>query len=181
VDEGGGVDEESPCGPAVAHLRDGTPVGAWVLKARPSVWDIGTAIGAGVPLDWWRLAVSYRAALVRAGHPCVMWVTRGDGRIASGVWAVGRIRGEVYEDAGDPDDPLWRDEGARAQVRPRVPVELAVLHEPLSREELQQHPVLCSTEVIRAPRIQNPAVLTPQEWAAVQDMLGDSESILLRP
>ena len=125
----------------IAHLRDGTEVGAWLLKAHPSIWDIGTALGEGVELDWWRLAPSYRVELVHAGHPCAMWVTRGD---AAG--AVGRLGGRRGDRAnrsrtsGDPDDPLWVDEGARRQVRPRIPVRLEVLEVPVRREELSVGP-----------------------------------------
>ena len=156
---------------AVALLRDGTPVAAWVLKARPSLWDIGTALRRGDELDWWRLAHSYRAELVGPGHPCVMWVTRGDARTPAGVWAVGTVTGPPVDDVGDPDDPLWRDEGARRQVRPRIPVELEVLEHPVSLEEVRDHPVLSGTEVLRVPRIGNPAALTPDEWAALEALL----------
>jgi len=78
----------------IARLRDGTDVAAWLFKASPAIWDIGTALGQGVELDWWRLAPSYRVGLVHEGHPCAMWVTRGDPRVASGVWALGEVVGE---------------------------------------------------------------------------------------
>lgn len=155
----------------IARLRDGTEVGAWLLKARPSIWDIGTALDQDVELDWWRLAPSYRAELVHAGHPCAMWVTRGDARVASGVWAMGTVVGEPHDDTGDPDDPLWVDEGARRQVRPRIPVQLEVLVEPVRREELLADPRLAGAEILRVPRIGNPAALTPGEWAALVDLV----------
>jgi hypothetical protein len=157
----------------IAHLRDGSPVGAWVLKARPSLWDIGAALRHGIELDWWRLAHTYRVELVRAGQPCVMWVTRGDATTRSGIWAVGAITGEPVEDTGDPDDPLWRDRDAQRQVRPRIPVELEVLERPVLREELVDHPELQRTEILRVPRIGNPAALTPREWSAVQALVED--------
>lgn len=155
----------------IATLRDGTEVGAWLLKAKPSIWDIGTAIGTGVELDWWRLAPSYRVGLVRSGHPCAMWITRGDPRVVSGVWAIGAVTGEPHDDLGDPDDPLWRDEGARRQVRPRIPVRLDVLETPLRREELLADPRLRRAEILRVPRIGNPAAFTPAEWEALLEAL----------
>lgn len=155
----------------IAHLRDGTPVGAWMLKANPATWDIGAAIGAGAELDWWRLAHSYRAGLVEDGHPCVLWVTRGDPSVASGVWAVGRIAGEVTFGTGDADDPLWRSESARAQVRPRVAVRLDVLSAPFTREDFASHPVLEHAEILRVPRVGNPASLTPDEFGALELLL----------
>lgn len=154
----------------IARLRDGTPVGAWLLKARPSVWDIGTALRDGTELDWWRLAHGYRAGLVHAGHPCAVFVTRGDPRVRSGVWAIGEVTGDPVDDAGDPDDPLWRDPAAQRQVRPRIPVLLEVLGEPVLREDLVADPRLAGTEILRVPRIGNPAALTPDEWSALVDL-----------
>ena len=162
-------DESAPPG-VIAELRDGTPVGGWLLKARPSIWDIGTALRDGTDLDWWRLAPSYRAELVRAGHRCAMFVTRGDGRVRSGVWAIGEVTGDPVEDTGDPDDPLWRDEAAQRQLRPRIPVRLDVLGEPVAREAMVADPRLAGTEILRVPRIGNPAALTPGEWSALCEL-----------
>ncbi len=160
----------------IARLRDGSPVGAWLLKASPSVWDIGSAIGAGIELDWWRLAPTYRVDLVHAGHPCAMWITRGDARVRSGLWAVGHVVGEPIEDVGDPDDPLWRDRGAQRQLRPRIPVELRVLGAPLAREEVAEDPRLRRTEILRVPRIGNPAAFSPEEWDAVSDLVDGADA-----
>jgi len=156
----------------IARLRDGTPVAAWLLKASPSIWDIGAALTEHVELDWWRLAPTYRAELVSAGHPCAMWVTRGDARVRSGLWAIGEVIGEPHEDVGDPDDPLWRDESARRQVRPRVPVRLEVLDPYVPREVFSADPRLRNAEILRVPRIGNPAAFTPGEWAAVLQLAG---------
>jgi hypothetical protein len=75
------------------------------------------------------------------------------------------------DDVGDPDDPLWTDEGARRQLRPRVPVHLDVLQVPVRREELAADPRLRSAEILRVPRIGNPAAFTPSEWDAVVDLV----------
>ncbi len=143
-----------------------------MFKAHPDIWDIGAALRDGVRLDWWRMAPTYRADLVKPGQPCVLWVTRGDSRVRSGVWAVGHIDGEVFEDVGDPNDELWRDEFAQQQMRPRVPIHLEVFKEPIPREVIAQDPRLSSIEILRVPRIGNPATLTPSEWIALQDLCG---------
>ncbi len=153
------------------HLRDGSVVGAWVLKASPAIWDIGAALDEQVDLDWWRLAPSYRVALVRAGDPCAMWVTKGDPRVSSGFWAVGTVVGEPFEDVGDPEDTLWRDEHARRQVRPRVPIQMEVLETPIERDAVLADPRLRRTEIVRVPRIGNPAAMTPEEWMALDDLI----------
>lgn len=156
---------------AIARLRDGSEVGAWLLKANPQVWDIGRALADGTELDWWRLAPSYRAGLVRAGHPCAMWVTRGDARVTPGIWAVGEVTGDPVDDVGDPDDELWRDLDAREQLRPRIPVRLEVLVEPVTIDELRDHPVLSGIELLRVPRIGNPASCSPEQWQHLTDLL----------
>ena len=149
---------------AVAHLRDGTPVGAWLLKANPAVWDIGAFLRSGAQVDRWRLAPSYRTDLLAVGHPAVLWVTRGDPDREPGVWAVGRVSGEVSDDVGEPDDPLWRDTGAQRQIRPYVEVRLTVLRAALPAAELRAHPALAGMELFRAPRMGSPVALTPREW-----------------
>lgn len=155
----------------IAELRDGTSVGAWLFKANPSVWDIGAALAEGVELDWWRMAPGYRSELVHRGHPCAIWVTRGDARVASGVWALGTVEGEPCTDVGDPRDPLWLDEAARRQLRPVVPIRVQVLEVPVRREEFMADPRLSRAEILRVPRIGNPAALTPGEWAALVELV----------
>jgi hypothetical protein len=87
------------------------------------------------------------------------------------VWAIGEVTGEPVPDVGDPEDPLWVDEGARRQLRPRVPVHQEVLESPVRREELSADPRLRRSEILRVPRIGNPAAFTPGEWAALIDLV----------
>jgi hypothetical protein len=159
----------------IARLRDGSPVGAWMLKAHPSVWDIGSAVRDGVELDWWRLAPSYRVDLIGPGQPCVLWITRGDARVPSGVWAIGEITGAPELDVGDPEDDLWRDRAAQRQLRPQIPVQLRVLRSGLPREVIREDPRLRSIEMLRVPRIGNPAALTPDEWFALDELVHEHE------
>jgi hypothetical protein len=167
--------QPEPTDGVLARLRDGSPVGAWMLKAHPSVWDIGSALHSGVELDWWRLAPSYRVELVQPGHPLVLWVTRGDTRVPSGVWAVGEITGAPQIDVGDPEDDLWRDPAAQRQLRPHVPVRLRVLARGLPREQILADPRLSSIEILRVPRMGNPASLTPDEWWALDELIHDHD------
>ncbi len=155
----------------VARLRDGAPVGAWLLKANPAVWDVGAHLASGAPLDRWRLAPTYRCDLIEAGQPVVLWVTRGDPDLTPGIWAVGVTTGPADDDIGDPDDPLWRDEGARRQVRPYVEVHLDVLAAPIGADEVRSHPVFRGMELFRAPRMGSPLHLTPRELGALRALL----------
>ena len=156
---------------AVARLADGTPVGAWLLKANPAVWDIGAFLDSGADVDRWRLARSYRTDLLARGQPVVLWVTRGDPDREPGVWGVGAVSGEVSDDVGEPDDPLWRDLGAQREVRPYVEVRLRVLRAPVRATELRVHPALVGMELFRAPRMGSPVALTPVEWGAMARLL----------
>lgn len=166
----------TPAGP-VARLRDGTAVGAWLLKANPAVWDIGTFLASGVEVDRWRLAPSYRAGLMAPGHPAVLWVTRGDPGLEPGVRAVGVVTAEARADVGEPDDPLWRDLTAQQQVRPYVEVRLAALARPVTDAEVRADPRLAGTEILRVPRLGSPVALTPGEWEALGDLLGGDDTL----
>jgi len=154
----------------IAHLRDGTPVGAWLFKANPAVWDVLTFLRSGAEVDSWRMAPSYRVGLIQPGQPAVLWVTgpTGGGH-TPGVWAVGEVVGDVYDDVGDPDDPLWRDRAAQRVLRPHVDVRLGVLDEPLARRELAGDARFADAEILRRPRMGSPVALRPAEWDAIRD------------
>jgi hypothetical protein len=155
----------------VAHLRDGTPVAAWLLKANPAVWDVGTFLASGAAVDRWRLARSYRSDLLAPGHPVVLWVTAGDPGHPPGVWGVGEVTAGAEDDVGEPDDPLWRDRAAQRQVRPYVEVRLRVLARPAPAAAVRDHVVLAGMELFRAPRMGSPVALTPDEWDALGGLL----------
>ena len=160
----------------IARLRDGSPVGAWLLKANPTVWDIGSFLASGADVDRWRLAPSYRCALMLADHPVVLWVTRGDPVFVAGVWAVGHVTAEPSDDVGDPDDDLWRDRGAQRQVRPYVEVRMSVLDRPVAAEAVRAHPDLVGMELLRAPRMGSPVALTPQEYRALVGLVDEART-----
>ena len=159
--------------PAVAELRDGTPVGAWLFKANPEIWDVLTFLRSGAELDSWRMAPSYRVELVRPGQPAVLWVTgAANAAHIPGVWAIGEIRGEAFDDMGDPGDPLWRDLSAQRQVRPFVEVLLSLLPNPIPRTALRADPRFVDAEIIRRPRMGNPVSLRPVELDVILDLAG---------
>ena len=158
----------TPAGP-VARLRDGTPVGAWLLKANPAVWDIGTFLASGVEVDRWRLAPSYRADLMAPGHPAVLWVTRGDPALEPGVRAVGvvtargpgRRRGTRRPVVAGPGGPAA---GAAVRGGPTG----GAADRPVTAAEVRADPRLAGTEILRVPRLGSPVALTPEEWDGAQ-------------
>lgn len=160
---------ESP----IARLRDGTPVGAWLLKANPDVWDVLGAIERGEGLDRWRLAWSYRVDLVEPSHPCVLWITGpAGGHHVPGIWAVGQVSGPPTPLPDDPTDPGWGETPPR-DVRPYVSVDLRVCAEPLARSVIANDPRLERIEILRRPRMGSPLVLTPAEWEVVDELTAD--------
>jgi hypothetical protein len=147
-----------------------------MFKANPDVWDVLAFLETGVDVDSWRMAPSYRVDLIEPGHPCVLWVTGPRrARHTPGVWAIGEITGEPFEDVGDVDDPLWIDLGAAHQVRPFVEVSMQVLDEPVPRAELAAEPMFAEAEILKSPRMGSPLALTTEELDIVVALSGSSE------
>jgi hypothetical protein len=158
--------------PVIGRTPGGAAIAAWILKARPDMWDIAGWLRSDEPAGSWRLAESPRVDLLAPGQRCFLWVTGPAGaRLTPGIWAAGTVTGEVFEQAGDPDDPRWTDLEAQRQTRPFVPVDLERLSEPIARSELRDDPRFSMSEILRAPRVGNPVVLTPGELAVLDEWL----------
>lgn len=56
--------------------------------------------------------------------------------------------------------------------RPRVGLALAALAAPIPRAVLRADPRTARMEVLRAPQMGNPSVVTPAEFAVIAAMLG---------
>ena len=158
----------------IGRTSGGYDIGAWILKARPDMWDIAGWLAGDEPAGSWRLADGPRVDLLAPGQRCFLWVTGpARARLTPGVWATGTITGEVFVQAGDLDDPRWTDRQAQRQERPFVPVELERFTEPISRTELRADPRFALSEILRAPRVGNPVVVTPGELAVLDEWLDD--------
>ena len=150
------------------ELRDGTPVAAWLFKANPAVWDVLDALRSGAAIDTWRMAPSYRTALLTPGQPCLLWVTRDPTAPATpGVFAIGRLTTAAFDDVGDPEDTRWLDPVAARQLRPHVGTEMDLLEVPIRAAELRGDPRWRGAEIFRAPRMGSPLAVTPQAWSAL--------------
>ena len=142
-------------------------LGAWVLKCNPDVSDLpGLAADGGRSIKTWCVADNYRAALVEAGQPVLLWVSGSAGRRPTpGVWAVGRVTRPV-ERIPDPA-------GGERSGKLVVPVELEFLDAPVPRSVLATVPELHGLEVIRQPQMSNPSFVTKAELAALENLLVD--------
>ena len=125
-------------------------VACWVVKSSlpPEAVAPGWQPGSTRQIDRC-LRRSYRLELMRAGRPCLLWVS---GRAAPGVHAVGIL-------AGGPGEG---DGGAE------VAVDLTLLAEPVPRAELLADPVAAGAEVLRMPAGSNPSWLSAGQFAVVR-------------
>jgi len=140
----------------IASLRDGSPVGAWLLKARPDVWDVHGALRSATPITSWPMAVTYRVNLVAPGQPCGLWITAGGpGHPPAGLYATGWITSAPVEDPESERRARWI-----------VGVSLAALAHPVLKGELDHHPAWGEEEARRAPRVSTPVAVSPEAWAA---------------
>lgn len=156
----------------IGRTPGGYEIGAWILKARPDVWDIAGWLRSDEPAGSWRLADSGRVELLAPGQRCFLWITGpASARLTPGVWAAGEITGVVEHRDGDLDDPRWTDHDAQRQSRPFVPVDLTRLAEPIPRAELRHDPRFAMAEILRAPRVGNPVVVTPEELDVLDEWL----------
>jgi hypothetical protein len=132
-----------------------TDVGAWLFTCRPG--EFVELRRAGAAVDGFCGHPTYRLDLIATGQPAVLWVS-GSGSAAPrpGIWMIGRVTGEVDRD----------------RARPRIGLALDPLPDALPREVLRADPRTARLEVLRAPQMSNPSVVSPAEWAAITELLG---------
>jgi hypothetical protein len=96
--------------------------------------------------------------MVTAGQPALLWVSGTAGATPEpGIWMVGRTTGTVRRD----------------RPRPRVGLAMTLLRAPVPRARLRSDPRTARMEVLRAPQMSNPSVVSPAELAAIADLVGD--------
>jgi len=176
-DTGGAI----PAFNEVFTTKDGTQVAAWMVTANRRVWDLPGFLATGEAVDAWRLFDNYRTRGMKPGDPVLLWLAGNDtDDPAPGIYALGIATSEPYEDHGDPDDPAWGDAAEAAKVRPYIDLNLPQLDAPLHRSDLRADPRLKRLEVLRAPQMANPLVVTPEEMAAIDEHLGGNLHGLIR-
>jgi hypothetical protein len=161
----------------IGRTKQGREIAAWMLKANPDVWDI---IGWAADHDWidgWRLVDSYRVPMMKPGDLCFLWVTGAAGAdYEPGLWASGIVTGDAAEHTGGGS--LWVDSVEQGKRRPYIPLNLRILDEPIARTDLASDPRFESAEIIRQPQMGNPLVVTPEELDAIEERIGDLDSLL---
>ncbi|WP_433385166.1 hypothetical protein [Micromonospora sp. KLBMP9576] len=138
------------------HLDD---LGAWLVKGNADRTDLAGRFARDPRVTSWCVRPGYRARLMRAGQPVVLWASGSRGGLAYGVWGVG-----VVAAAAVPGEPgaAWT-----------VPLELTVLDgaHRIRRGLLRADARLAGAEVFRQPQGANPSFLTVAEFAALREHL----------
>jgi hypothetical protein len=129
-------------------------VAAWLLRTSlpPGELAAGWAPGGTWLLERC-LRRSYRLDLMRAGQPCLLWLS---GRDQPGVHAVGTLTGRPTARGGQPS----------------VTVSLRRLERPIARADLRCSADFAGAEVLRMPAGSNPSYLTQAQLAAVRILQG---------
>ena len=150
-----------------AETKSGKPIGGWLLKANPHVFDVvGNFDEEGVIL-YWTLNQTYRVDLLQPGQPVFLWIGLGDDDEGSGLLGVGTVRTEAH--AMKADLEAWADQSAAEKVRVGCGFWIERLTSPVPRAEFTAHPLLASTELIKSRQMGNPIALTPDEVDAIRD------------
>jgi len=157
-------------------LKNGTEVGAWMLTINPEVWDVIEYATTGEPITTFRLTDGPRVDLMEPGDECVLWVLgKPRHNFRPGVWAIGEVTEEAWDNQGDEDDEFWLDEDERLKERPYLGVNLRFLPEPVPTSVFVEDPAFADAEILHSAKIGNPLVLRPHEYAVVTTFLDDND------
>jgi hypothetical protein len=130
-------------------------VGGWLFTCNPR--EFRELRRAGAAVDGWCVHPTYRLDLVTAHQHAVLWVSGSAGSDPTpGIWMLGCTTGRLSGDG----------------PRPRVGLAMTLLDAPLPRDMLRADPRTARLEVLRAPQMSNPSVLTPDEQAAIAELTG---------
>lgn len=141
-------------------------IGAWVIKANPSIWDVHAVIEDGAPLNSYRLYDTYRLDLLREGDLVLVWITR-DGDRPNGFLGHAFLDGPP--ELGRGGGEYWTDEDERDAFRPYVPLRGSVWWSGgVDIGECQADPALGDLEVLRAPMISSPSYVTPEQLSRLR-------------
>ena len=142
-------------------------LGAWVLKANPSTWDVsGWIHDRGGSLDTWPVARNYRSQLMTPGDDVLLWVSGNDPTCPAGIRARGTVTGPCHDAQGE--GPHWVDRAAMKRADYFAAVDVTLLDSLIPRHTLVQHRTLREVEVLRSPFSSNPSYLTVEQLADLE-------------
>ena len=139
---------------------DDTPVGGWVLKADPAVFDVTQMLEDFGQVFRYPVEPGARADLMEAGQPCFLF--RSDTSRVVGIWAVGEVVATCFSAPLDEDDPA-------AGEQLFAEVELLPLEKGIPIDKIKAHKILGQGELVSVPQHTNPIVLRPEEVRALEE------------
>lgn len=132
-------------------------LGAWLLKANGVSSDIAQVAARRQPVRTWCVRPGYRADLMAAGQPALLWVSGDRRRVTPGIWAVGELSGRPAVSGGKLRVPLalrWLDEDRRVH-----------------RDTVRADGELAALEVLRQPQGANPSFVTAEQMVVLRAYL----------
>jgi MoxR-like ATPase len=135
----------------------------WLFQANPETWDLAGRLQTWEPgeSEWWTVS-RYRSE-IRSGDDVALFASGPSG----GILALGSIEGEPVL----RPRPDWLAEAP--EEIPSVEVLLRKkLDSPITRSQLQSHPVLQGLSVFRMAAATNFKV-TDDEWRALMELVGE--------
>jgi predicted RNA-binding protein with PUA-like domain len=145
------------------------PRRVWLFQANPKLYDLEAAVQRAQIGDTDSWVVSRYRDEMREGDTVVLW----QGGDNAGIYAIGELIGEPHEREQQPTE---HELDAAPYLKNRYAVDFRftlIPDKPISRRDMRVHPVLANSLIIRNPQGTNFRV-TPEEWAAIQDLLGES-------
>jgi hypothetical protein len=139
--------------------KNGQPIGAWVFKANPDLFDALADLAETGEIRSWSVQPNYRIGMFQAGQPALLWITAGKSRSTEpGFYAYG----EVTEARTTHDS--WTDDEGTSHYDLFVNVQLRSLVTPVPKSAILEIDGLDQIEPIHAPQVSNPMVLHEAEY-----------------
>jgi hypothetical protein len=136
----------------VAPAVTASSLGAWLVKASPAHLPVEEMMRTGFrDLTSRCVRPTYRADLIAAGQPVLLWVSGGDPRHPSGIYAAGWTTGPVEHG-----------------VEVSMPVRLQPVDPVVERVELLADSQLRELEVIRMPAGSNPSYVDRAQYRTLR-------------
>jgi hypothetical protein len=128
-------------------------LGAWLVKTSPDASPLAELVRSGFGTVTHRcVRPTYRARLIRAGQPVLLWVSGRDPEFPAGLYATGHTTGP----AGLEDSEL------------AMPLRLSPVDPVVTRSQILAAPGLGTLEVIRMPAGSNPSYLDTTQYRALR-------------
>lgn len=143
---------------------------SWIFQSNPRYFDIAAAVRSLDEMNW---TVAQSKNQIHAGDRVYVWQSGPSG----GIIAIATILTDPAMLPSQEGAEFIVDQGkfAGEQLRVRLSIDRA-LEQPLTRETLQEHPVLSELSILRFANATN-YKLKPEQDAAIRALVGDEHAL----